>query len=289
MINKHKKNFNISLAADYAVLIIISLLVLIPFYIIFITSLKTNSESLSIPFTWWPKHGFSLEGYKTVLFNDASGAVGGSSVLRGFLNTLIIVIPTCIIGLISSAVSSYAFAKMEFPCKRLLFSLLLFTMMLPGVITLTPSYLIYNLIGWIDTKLPLMIPGMFGSAGVIFFLRQYYMGLPDALIESAKLDGCSTMKVIFMIMIPLSKTALTAQFVLMFIGGYNDYFGPLLYLQSPENYTLQIALKFCMSTYMLNWQKIMAGSVLALAPTLILYMFAQKSFHSGIVMSGLKG
>jgi len=289
MINKYKKKIDISPIADYAILLFFSLLVLVPFYIIFITSLKTNSESLSLPFTWWPNQGFSLEGYRTVLFNDVSGVGNGSSVLRGFINTLIIVIPTSIVGLISSAVSAYAFAKMNFPCKKLLFSSLLFTMMLPGVVTLTPSYLIYNLINWVDTPLPLMIPGMFGSAGVVFFLRQFYMGLPNELIESAKLDGCSTMKIIFMIIIPLSKMALMAQFVLMFTNGYNDYFGPLLYLQSPGKYTLQIALKFCMSTYMLDWQKIMAGSVLALVPTLMLYMFAKKTFISGIVMSGLKG
>lgn len=266
-----------------------SLSVLIPFYIIMITSFKTNNESMSAGFSWWPKEGFHLDGYFNVLFNDASGGGGGmSTIVMGFLNTLKIVVPTTVIGLLVSALSAYSFAKIKFPAKNFLFSVLLMTMMIPGIIMLTPSYLIYDIIGFVDTPLPLMLPGMFGAAACVFFMRQYYFGIPTELVEAGRMDGMSHIGIFLKIMVPLSASALIAQGVLGFVGGYNDYFGPLLYLHSPEQYTLQIALKFSVSTYGYDWQTVMAGAVVALVPTLIIYVFAQRFFIEGIATTGLK-
>ena len=272
----------------YIVLIFFSLVILVPFYIIMVTSFKDNIEAVAIPFTWIPKK-FNLEGYKQVLLNDASGgATGKSTVLLGFINTFKVAIPTTLIGLLTSSLAAYAFAKLKFRSKNLLFTILLFSMMIPGVVTLMPSYLIYDMLRLTDKFIPLMLPGMFGSATCIFFLRQYYSSIPDDLIDAAKIDGMSYIGIFFKVMIPLSVSALIAQGILWFVGLYNDYFGPLLYLWSPDKYTLQIALMFSVGLYSTDWAAVMGGCIVALLPMLILYLFCQKYFIEGIATTGLK-
>lgn len=227
--------------AIYLGLILFALWILIPFYIVVITSFKTRIEAQSPEFTLWPKDGFHWDGYIEVLGYKA-GYSSIPVVWLGLLNTLLIVLPPTIIGLFTSSLAAYAFAKLRFKSKNFLFSVLLATMMIPGTIMLTPSYLLYDKIYWTGTAFPLMIPGMFGAAACVFFMRQFYMGIPTDLIEAAKLDGMGYFGIFFKIMVPLSVPALLAQGILGFIGGYNDYFGPYLYLTDPTMYTLQIAL-----------------------------------------------
>ncbi len=272
--------------AVYVVLVLFALWILIPFSIVIVTSFKTAKDASNPQFHFFPEE-WVLDGYKYV-FTYNAGMGGAPLLIRGFMNTLMIVLPPTILGLFCSAMSAYAFAKLRFKGKNLLFSALLMTMMIPGTIMLTPSYLIYNLLGWVDTPLPLMIPGMFGAATCVFFMRQFYAGIPTSLIEAAKLDGMGYFKIFWKIMVPLSVPALLAQGILGFIGGYNDYFGPYLYLQSPEWYTLQIALNSFQGTYSRNIPAMMAGALIALIPTLVIYIVAQKYFIEGIATSGMK-
>jgi multiple sugar transport system permease protein len=272
----------------YVALVVFALWILVPFSIIIVTSFKTWQEASNPEFSFFPKE-FTLEGYAEVFKYTATGDDGDLPIMiRGFINTLIIVIPPTVLGLFCSAMSAYAFAKLRFKGKNFLFSFLLLTMMIPGTIMLTPSYMIYDMIGWVNTPLPLMIPGMFGAATCVFFMRQFYAGIPTSLIEAAKLDGMGYFKIFWKIMVPLSVPALLAQGILGFIGGYNDYFGPYLYLNEPEWYTLQIALKSFQGSYSSNIPTIMAGSIVALIPTLIIYIVAQKYFIEGIATSGMK-
>lgn len=272
----------------YLALVIFAIWILAPFSIVIMTSFKTWQEATDPEFSFFPKE-FTFQGYKEVFTYTASaGDFPMPIMLRGFINTLIIVIPPTILGLFCSAISAYAFAKLRFKGKNLLFGFLLLTMMIPGTIMLTPSYMIYDMIGWTDTPLPLMIPGMFGAATCVFFMRQFYSGIPTELIEAAKLDGMGYFKIFWKIMVPLSVPALFAQGLLGFIGGYNDYFGPYLYLQDPEWYTLQIALKSFQGSYSSNVPTIMAGSIVALIPTLVIYAVAQNYFIEGIATSGMK-
>lgn len=272
----------------YLALVIFAIWILAPFSIVIMTSFKTWQEATDPEFSFFPKE-FTFQGYKEVFTYTASaGDFPMPVMLRGFINTLIIIIPPTILGLFCSAISAYAFAKLRFKGKNLLFGFLLLTMMIPGTIMLTPSYMIYDIIGWTDTPLPLMIPGMFGAATCVFFMRQFYSGIPTELIEAAKLDGMGYFKIFWKIMVPLSVPALFAQGLLGFIGGYNDYFGPYLYLQDPEWYTLQIALKSFQGSYSSNVPTIMAGSIVALIPTLVIYAVAQNYFIEGIATSGMK-
>ncbi len=271
----------------YLVLVIFALWILAPFSIVVITSFKTWKEAADPEFSFFPRE-FSLEGYKEVFTYTGSSADGLPIVLKGFINTLIIVIPPTVFGLFFSAMSAYAFAKLRFKGKNLLFSILLATMMIPGTIMLTPSYLLYDMMGWVDTPLPLMIPGAFGAATCVFFMRQFYSAIPTELIEAAKLDGMGYFKIFWKIMVPLSVPALFAQGLLGFIGGYNDYFGPYLYLQDDKWITLQLALKSFQGAYSNRVPTIMAGAVIALIPTLLIYVLAQKYFIEGIATSGMK-
>jgi multiple sugar transport system permease protein len=190
---------------------------------------------------------------------------------------------------LTSAISAYAFAKGRFPLKKPLFGILLMTMMIPAVITLAPSFMIYDMLRLTGTFFPLMVPGMFGAAACVFFMRQFYYGIPNELVEAAKIDGCNHLRIFFQIMVPLSKSALIAQLVLGFLAGYNDYFAPTLYLvNNPDLSTLQMVLGRMQSTWGGEWNVVMAGAVIALAPTIVLYFIAQKYFVEGIATSGMK-
>lgn len=278
------KNFT-----SYLILITLALFILIPFFVILMTSFKTRSDSIAIPYTWFPTEGWNFEGYINVLFSDVSGGGSATStIIRGFMNTMIVVVPSTLVGLLTSALSAYAFAKLKFKGKKVGFILLVATMMIPGVIMLVPSYMIYDALGLVDNFFPLIVPGMFGAAAAVFFLRQFFQGIPDELIEAATMDGMSEIGIFFKIMLPLSKPALLAQGILGFIGGYNDYFGPLLYLHDPKRYTLQIALSYFEGTYVNDWPTVMAGAVITLVPTIVIFLVAQKYFVEGITMTGFK-
>ena len=293
MTKARNKSFNlkrfIGSVLVYAGLILFALWVLVPFSLVLLTSFKGIIEANSLDFNWWPKE-FTFQGYEKVLEYDMGTAYEGVPlIISGFINTLWIVIPPTLLGLFSSAISAYAFAKLRFRFRDNMFSLLLATMMIPGTILLTPTFIIYNQIGWVNTPLPLMIPGMFGAAACVFFMRQFYMGIPTELIEAANIDGMNYFGIFFQIMVPLSGPALLAQALLGFIGGYNDYLGPLIYLQDPEMYTLQITMNQLKSYFAgKNVPAMMAATVISIIPTIILYVIAQKRFVEGVATSGMK-
>lgn len=274
----------------YCILSLAALTILIPFYVIVITAFKaSHAVATHIPFIWFPKFDeLSFRAFGN-LFTTYTISTGKSMVLTGIINTFIIVIPNTVVGMSSSSVSAYAFAKLKFKGKNLMFALLLFTMMLPGIVMLIPSYILFDALYLTDTYFPLMAPAMFGSAACVFFLRQFFSGIPDEVIDAAKLDGLSYPGIYWKIMLPLSLPAVFAQAILGFVAGYNDYLAPLIYLTSPEKYTLQIALQFFSGSTLKDLPTVMAGAVLALLPTTLIYVFAQKYFVEGIAITGLKG
>lgn len=281
--NKHKRK---PYVGSHVMLVIILLFVLVPFYILLITSLESEIEANNAAFSWWPKMGLTVEAYKAVLFKK----MGGTSVVRGLWNTLWIYVPGLIVGLFMSAMSAFSFAKLRFRGKNFMFSILMATMMIPNCMSTIASFLVFDNIGWVNTPFPLMIPRMFGAIGVVFFLRQYFMGIPDDLVGAARIDGLGSFGIFVKIMIGVAAPALIAQFILTFIGAYNDYMGPLIYLQDASMYTLQIALAYFADVYTQNWPLRMAGCVVAMLPLIILYFISQRYILKGIaISSGLKG
>lgn len=285
-INKAKIARIISKVCIYTILTIFALWIIVPLIVVISTSFKTWQEANTLGFTLIPKK-ISIEGYRHAL---SFKAFGGDLpiLLTGFVNTLIYVVPTTLMGLFLSSLSGYAFAKINFKGKNILFTLMIATMLIPGAIMIAPSYVMYDTIRWTGTPLPIIVPGMFGAAAAVFFMRQFYSGIPTDLVEAAKIDGLSHIQIFFKIMVPLSKPALIAQGVLGFMAGYNDYFGPYIYLQDPKQYTIQIALRNFSGTYSSQINTLMAGSVVVLLPAFIIYIFAQRYFIEGIATTGMK-
>ena len=269
----------------YCGLGLFALFVLFPFAIMPISSFKYKEETIGA-FTWWPKMGMTLRGYVNAFEKVASS----TSIIEGFFNTLWIIIPPTFIGLMTSTLSAYAFAKMRFRGKEVMFGLLIATMMVPGIATLVPSYIIWDYLGITVTApfVPLMIPGMFGAAACVFFMRQSINAIPDSVIEASRIDGIGPFGCFVKIVLPLIKPSLLAQGVLGFVGGYNDYFGPLIYLKS-DYQTLQIAVSVFSDRYSGDWPSILAANIVAIIPTILIYIFVQRYFIEGITAGGEKG
>lgn len=282
----NKKKVKRKPIGTYVMLTIYSIYILIPFWILLVTALKTRDEVFRSEFTWWPQQGFSSDGIL--------GVLKMKEIYYGFLNTMMYHTPPTVIGILVSSLASYGFAKMEWKGRNLVFQFLLFTMMIPGSVTLTATFLMYDAINWVNTPLPFLIPGMFGGIGTVFFLRQYMKGIPDDLIGAAKIDGMSEIKIFTTLILPLSAPALLTQGILGFIGHYNEYMGPLLYLQSAEmkQMTMQLVIKIKSSQLQRTGRRDqqMAMCLISMLPMLILYLCLQNYILKGISMSsGLKG
>lgn len=272
----------------YAGLIIASLVVVLPFAIILITSFKSPVDAMSYDFTLiGKKDGATLQGYKE-LWNYVDYETGWPLVIRGFLNTMITSVVPTLVSLLVSALAAFAFSKIRFRLSNLFFSIIIFTMMIPGTILLVPHYSMYEFFGWINTFTPLIVPGLFGGAGCIFFLRQFMFGIPDSLVEAGKIDGLSWVGIFFRLIVPLIVPALLAQGLLMFIGHYNSYLGPYLYLQERKLFTLQLIVSNFNGFAAKNYPAIMSCCILTMLPVLVLYVIFQKYFVEGIATSGMK-
>ena len=269
----------------FLVLVLMIVLAVSMFYIIFINSIKTTHEANFLNFTWFPKEGATIKAYQDILsYSDL-----GFSILGGLLNTVLYSLLPLTLGVFFSSLSAYGFAKLKFKGKSVIFTIMLFTMMLPGCVTLTTTYLLYDSIRWTNTILPLVVPGCFGSISIVFFLREYFMGVPDELIEAATIDGAGKLRIFFSIMLPIGRPAIITQLILVFIGFYNDYLGPLMYLKDPELYTLQVALRF-FSDGTGEKNVIAAGCMFSIIPMLLIYLVLNKQITRGIsISSGLKG
>ena len=282
--NKDAKSVLITVVR-YILLALTAFFVLAPFYIMFATSIMSPYEAQGASFKFWPEES-SLMMYKKVLIEESNGY----SIVLGFLNTMLYYGPSSLVGVFVSAMSAFAFAKMKFPGRTVMFSVLIATMTIPNNLGLLTSYLIFDKLHWIGTPLPVMIPRLFGTISVVFFLRQYYMGIPDDLIGCAKIDGAGWFGIFMRIMVPISIPVMAAQFILYFITGYNDYMGPMLYLPNAELATLQLVLAQYEDPYIQNWPLRMAGCLVAMVPMIVLYLASQKFLLRDLQISaGLKG
>ncbi|MDX2066000.1 MAG: carbohydrate ABC transporter permease [Fimbriimonadaceae bacterium] len=204
-------------------------------------------------------------------------------------NTLLLVVLSVVGTLLSSAIVAYAFSRLSFPGKNQLFTLLLATMMLPGAVTLLPQFLIFRNLGWIDSLYPLWVPAFFGSAFNIFMLRQFFMQIPMELEDASKIDGCTYFRTFWDIMMPQIKPALAVIAIWTFMGAWNNFMGPLIYVNSPENMPLSYALQLFQGDRAGEPGLLMAFATMAMLPVLALFFFAQKYFIEGVTLSGLGG
>ena len=277
----------------YAALVLMSVVYFMPIWWMAITSVKTLKEAYSYPPTLFP-HSFVLEGY--------ASAWEYMRWPRHFANTMTIVLGTLLGVMLTSTLCAYGFARLRFPGRDIVFIIMLASMMLPSQVTIIPSYLFFHKLGWLDSFKPLIIPAWFGGGAFnIFLIRQFFSSIPMEMEDAARIDGCSRLGIWWRIMLPLSKPALTAITVFTIQGKWNDFFGPLIYLNSVDKMTLALALQTFQAVASSisgaggGYQDIglatalMAASTLVTVPMIILFVSAQKYFVRGIQMTGIKG
>lgn len=240
-------------------------------------------------FIWWPKEGVNLSSYYTILFDDMFASTKVPTLILGFFNTLWIAAISVTGKLFFSGLAAYSYAKLNFKWKEKLFMIELATMMVPTACMVMTSYMFYRTLGWTDSFLPVVIPGLFGSATIIFFLRTFFEGIPTSLIEAAKIDGLGTFGCYIKIIIPLAVPAYMAQLIFTFVSVYNAYTGPLLYLTKDYQVTLQLALTQITSSYA-NYTNIKcAAAIVGLVPMIIMFLTCQKYFLEGLSAGAVKG
>jgi oligogalacturonide transport system permease protein len=208
-----------------------------------------------------------------------------------FLNTIKLVIPTVLFTVMSSAVVAYGFARFKFPFKKILFALMISTLMLPNAVVIIPKYMLFRDLGWIDSYNPFIVPAIFaGYPFFIFMLVQFFRGVPRELDEAATIDGCNSFTIFLRIMLPLSKPALFSAGIFQFMWTWNDFFNSLVYINSVNKLTLPLALRISLdASASVNWSQIMAMALVSILPCILIFFFAQKHFVEGIATTGMKG
>ena len=266
----------------YAVLIFLSIIFLVPLFWMFTTSLMPLPQVGKIPPEWIPN---------PVQWENYSKALDAWNFGRSFLNTVIITALSMIGSILSCTLVAYSFARLRFPGRETLFMILLSTMMLPYAVTMVPLYIGYSQIGWVNTFLPLIVPNFFGNPFLIFLLRQFFRTLPEEIIDAARIDGASEIGILIRIILPLSGPALIVVAILSFQAAWNDFMGPLIYLNDASLHTLALGLyQFRgMPGQGSLFNELMAASVIMVLPMLIIFAIFQKQFVQSVTLSGLKG
>lgn len=253
-----------------------------PLVYMILASFMTKNQILSANFSLIP-NPWKFGKYSEVLAKP--------EFLRGVRNTLIVEVPVLVVGAFTSSLAAFSFSKLRFKGKDQIFLGLLATMMIPFAVVMIPQYVMFTKMGLTNNLLPLILPGMFGNVSMIFFLRQNLSSIPDALVEAAKIDGCGYFKIYAIVFLPLMKGALMTQVILWFMGIWNDYLAPTIFVSNEKWYTLQVVIRRFNSAYAVNsdYALIMAASVLSLIPTLLLFFFFQRYIIESMALTGVKG
>ena len=266
----------------YLGVILVAILVILPFLWMVVSAFKSQRELFAYPPTFFPKV------WKVENFIEAASR-GSISFWQMFLNTMKIAVPSTVFNILFSSLAGYAFARLKFPFRDAIFMCFIAAMMVPFAITLIPRFLMFKDLGFYDTYVPLIVPVMFGTPFSIFLTRQFFMTLPKELEEAAIVDGCSHFRIWAQIFMPLCKPIIATLSVFQFQSSYNDFMGPVIYIASDAKFTVQMGLSSFRNSFTSRYDLIMAGSILALIPVVILFICCQKYIVRGIAMSGMKG
>lgn len=263
----------------YVLLIIIGIIMVVPFLWMISTSLKEQYDTVKIPPVWIPNPP-RWQNYVDLFTQQP--------MLQFMLNTIKIVFFVVLGQLFFSSLAAYSFARIKFKGRTVMFFFYIATLMVPGQVTMIPTFLMFAKVGLVDNHIVLILPAFFSAFGV-FLLRQFFMSLPKELEEAAEIDGCNPFTTYYRIMLPLIVPAMLTLGVFTLMNTWNDYMGPLIYLTTPEKYTMTLGIAYFKGVYTTQWNLVMAGSVLSVIPILVAYLCAQKYFVEGIAFSGVKG
>lgn len=278
-------SFNlVKMGLTYSLLIIISLIFITPLLWLLSSSLHGLDDVFAVPFQWLPDqihwHNY-LEAMTVIPF------------VHYLTNTIFITIMVIIATVFSSTLAAFGFSRLKFYGRKQLFALCIATMLLPGQVTVIPLYVLFSKLGWVDSYLPLIVPAFFGSPFYIFMLRQFFQTIPFEYDEAARLDGAGPLRIYWSIILPLARPAIATVVVFSFIGVWNDFFNPLIYINSFEKATLTLGLNFLktqiIGSGITQWHLLMAASVLVLVPNVVIFFLAQRHFIKGINVGGLRG
>lgn len=266
----------------YVPLVVIGLISLVPFLWLVRSSFMDSYEIFEFPPKWLSDQ---------LLFSNYADVFQVLDLKTYLVNTFLIIIP-CIIGnVFTSCLCGYAFGRLNFKYKNMWFAMVIATMMLPGAVTLIPTFMMWNKLGFVNSFVPLIAPAFFGGGGFnVFLMRQFFAGIPKELDEAAILDGATHWQIFYKIMLPLVKPAMMVVGFFTFMNTWNDFFGPLIYLNDPSKQTLALGLLQLKGQFSSQWNIMMAASTLMTIPALVLFFFGQKYFIQGISLtSGSKG
>lgn len=276
-----QRAFQFSRAVITVIMLVIGILFLLPFLWMIVTSFKIETDVFTYPIQWIPKHWHAIENYKKVWFGDYP-------FYRYYWNSIKVSVVTTFISCAVSALAAYGFSKVQFKASKWLFLIVLTTYMIPGQAVLVPQFILYRSIGLFDSHFGLIIIGSFSVLGT-FMLRQFFMGIHQDFIESAKIDGAGHARIFFSIALPLMKPAIATYAILRFIWTWKDYQNALIFLRSTKLFTVELGMQQFTSMSGEFYSLIMAGAVSAILPLLIIFMIGQKYVITGIAVGGVKG
>ncbi len=265
---------------SYLVLSIGAFTMLVPFFWMLSTSFKEPQGIFRMPPQWIPDP-LTTENYVKIWEK--------TNLARGFVNSMVIAVVSTTGEIFTSTLAGYAFARIRFRGRNVIFALLLSTMMIPGVVTMIPGFILFKNLGWIDTWYPLIVPLLFGSSFAIFLCRQYFATLPEELADAGKVDGANQFQIYWSIFLPQAKPIIATLAVLGFIARWNDYLGPLIYVRSTDKFPIALMLTSLNTMYERQWTLLMAGAMVALLPIIILFVALQRYFIESIALTGIKG
>lgn len=265
----------------YVVMIGLSVIFMIPMVWMLSTSLKLQGQVFANPPIWIPK---------PIVWYNYIEVLQIAPILRWLGNTCIVTVAATLGTIISSSMVGFGFARLRFPGRDVLFGLLLATMMLPGVVTQIPTFIMFKSFNWLDTFLPLIVPSFFGGGAYnVFLVRQFYLTIPTDFDDAARIDGASNWGIWARIMLPLNIPVLTSVAIFSFVGHWNEFMGPLIYLFSEDKKTLALGLRAFVDPYLASYHLNMAGAMYLTLPMVIIFFFGQRYFLKGVVMTGITG
>jgi multiple sugar transport system permease protein len=267
-------------ALSIAAMLLVALVFLMPLWWIIITSFKFDGDVNIIPPSFWPNP--ATASHYVWLFEKFN-------FVRYFFNSSKLAVVGAVGQILSCSLGGFAFARMHFPFKKILFALLMGTMMIPSQVTMIPQFIIFSKLGFVDTYVPLMLPPFLGGAFGVFLLRQFFLTIPLELEEAARLDGCSVYRIYWNIFIPNAKPSLATLGIFAFMYHWNDLFGPVIYLVNDRSRTLTIVMALFQDTTRVKIPVTMCAALISMLPLIIMYLFAQRYFVQAVVSSGLKG
>lgn len=265
----------------YALLTAMSLILLFPLAYMFSISLQVPGTELALPPRWFPN---------PIVWRNYPETFAARPFDVYLRNTLIVALASTAGIVVTASMTGYVFARLRFPGRGILFGVTLMTMMLPSVVTMIPNFIVFRILGWINTLLPLSVPAWFGGGAFnIFLFRQFFMTLPYDLDEAARIDGAGFFQIYARVLVPISQPVFATVAIFSFISHWNEFMGPLIYLNSRKWFTLALGLQTFHSEFDVRWASIMVASTLMTIPCLLIFFFFQRYFLHGVVMSGISG